>query len=75
VRPIFLDRKMAGVWFTLIPVMREFDLDAHFNYLRMTPDSFDWLLQRVEFAITKQSFRRETISAGERLAVTLRLVK
>ncbi|KAK3920702.1 Protein ALP1-like [Frankliniella fusca] len=63
---------MAGVWFTLIPMMREFDLDAHFNYLRMTPDSFDWLLQRVEFAITKQSFRRETISAGERLAVTLR---
>ncbi|KAK3917403.1 Putative nuclease [Frankliniella fusca] len=72
VRPIFLDRKLAGAWFSLIPVMREFDHDAHFNFLRMTPAGFDWLLQKVSPFLTKSSIRREPISAGERLAITLR---
>ncbi|KAK3931469.1 Protein ANTAGONIST OF LIKE HETEROCHROMATIN PROTEIN 1 [Frankliniella fusca] len=72
IRPVFLDRKLAGAWHSLIPVMREFDQDAHFNFLRMTPASFDWLLDKVSPFLTKCSIRRETISAGERLAVTLR---
>ncbi|KAE8738274.1 hypothetical protein FOCC_FOCC016250, partial [Frankliniella occidentalis] len=72
VRPIFLDRQLAGAWFSLIPVMREFDEEAFFNFLRMTPSCFDWLLEQVSDLITKESTRRESISAGERLAVTLR---
>lgn len=71
VRPIFFERESYGAWYTLIPTMREFDLEAHFNFMRMTPESFDWLLEKVAPYISKTS-RRKTISAGERLAVTLR---
>ncbi|KAE8737667.1 hypothetical protein FOCC_FOCC016865 [Frankliniella occidentalis] len=72
VRPIFADRKMAGAWFSLIPVMKEFDAEVYFNFLRMTPDSFDWLLELIGPVISKSCDRREVISAGERLAITLR---
>ncbi|KAK3929855.1 Putative surface cell antigen sca1 [Frankliniella fusca] len=48
VRPIFADRQLAGAWFSLIPVMRGFDTDAHFEFMRMTPEGFDWLLERIE---------------------------
>ncbi|KAK3909879.1 Chorion transcription factor Cf2, partial [Frankliniella fusca] len=57
-------RKKAGV-------MREFDTDAHFEFMRMTPEGFDWLLERIEPVISKSSLRRDPISAGERLAITL----
>ncbi|KAE8745525.1 hypothetical protein FOCC_FOCC007787, partial [Frankliniella occidentalis] len=38
----------------------------------MTPSCFDWLLEQVSDLITKESTCRESTSAGERLAVTLR---
>ncbi|KAK3929761.1 Protein ALP1-like [Frankliniella fusca] len=71
VRPIFQDREIYGAWFSLVPVMRESDPDEFFRFFRMTPDCFDWLLQQVEPFITKKS-NRKSISAGERLAITLR---
>ena len=71
VRPIFLDREIHGAWYSLVPTMKEFDRDAYFNFLRMNPESFDWLLERVAPIITKTS-ARQPISAGERLCVTLR---
>ncbi|KAE8738534.1 hypothetical protein FOCC_FOCC015988 [Frankliniella occidentalis] len=71
VRPMLKERKIFGAWYSLIPLLREHDPDEYFNFLRMTPDSFDWLLEEVSPVITKKS-NRESISAGERLAVTLR---
>lgn len=71
VRPILQDRSLYGAWFSLIPVMREFDQEEYFNFMRMTPDCFDWLLEKVSPIISKHS-NRGSISAGERLAVTLR---
>ncbi|XP_034245708.1 putative nuclease HARBI1 [Thrips palmi] len=71
VKPILLGRKMYGAWYSLIPEMREFDHEEFFNFMRMTPDSFDWLLDKVSPIITKKSLR-EPICPGERLAVTLR---
>lgn len=43
VRPIFQMRKQMGAWYTIIPIMREEDPDEFFNFMRMTPESFDWL--------------------------------
>ncbi|XP_034244264.1 protein ALP1-like [Thrips palmi] len=71
VRPIFLDREAYGAWTTLIPIMREFDREEYFRFMRMTPESFDYLLERVSPLIQKRS-QRKPISEGERLAITLR---
>lgn len=70
-RPIYMHRETYGAWYHLVPTMREFDRDAYFNFLRMTPESFDWLLEKVAPLITKTSIR-QSISPGERLCVTLR---
>jgi len=64
-------RRLYGAWYSLIPVIREFDQEEYFKFFRMTPESFDWLLEKVRPILTKRSLR-EAISAGERLAVTLR---
>ncbi|KAK3916693.1 Protein ALP1-like [Frankliniella fusca] len=71
VRPMLQDRELFGAWFSLIPTLREYDQDEYFNFLRMTPESFDWLLERVSGVLAKKS-NRKSISPGERLAVTLR---
>lgn len=71
VSPILKGRTLYGAWYSLIPVMREFDPEEYFKFMRMTPESFDWLLEKVRPMITKHS-NRVPISAGERLAVTLR---
>ncbi|XP_052131636.1 putative nuclease HARBI1, partial [Frankliniella occidentalis] len=71
VRPIFQDREIYGAWFSLIPLMKEADTDEYYRFFRMTPDCFDWLLEQVSPFITKKS-NRKSISAGERLAITLR---
>jgi len=62
---------MYGAWLTLITTMREYDREEYFKFMRMTPESFDWLLERVCPFIVKRS-NRKPICAGERLAVTLR---
>ncbi|XP_034234424.1 putative nuclease HARBI1 [Thrips palmi] len=64
---------MYGAWFTLIPVLREFDKDEYFKFMRMTPEAFDWLLERVSPLIVKRS-NRPAICPGQRLAVTLRFL-
>lgn len=71
VRPIFQDRLAYGAWTTLIPTLREFDHEEFFKFMRMTPESFDYVLARVSPLIEKRS-RRQPISKGERLAITLR---
>ncbi|XP_052125867.1 uncharacterized protein LOC127749901 [Frankliniella occidentalis] len=51
--------------------MREYDQDEFYRFFRMTPDCFDWLLEKVGPFIRKRS-NRKSVSAGERLAITLR---
>ncbi|KAK3910285.1 Aurora kinase, partial [Frankliniella fusca] len=71
VRPSLLQRKVFGAWYSLIPIMKEVDRDEYFRFMRMTPECFDWLVERISPIIQKTSIR-ESISPGERLAVTLR---
>ncbi|KAK3920137.1 Protein ALP1-like [Frankliniella fusca] len=71
VRPIFQSRETFGAWFSLVPVMRELDPDEFYRFFRMTVNCFDCLLEKVEPFITKRS-NRKSVSAGERLAITLR---
>lgn len=71
VRHIFRGRKIYGAWYSLIPIMREHDREEYFRFLRMTPESFDYILEKLGPIIQKHS-NRESISPGERLAVTLR---
>ncbi|KAK3920578.1 polyprotein [Frankliniella fusca] len=77
VRPMLQERQIYGAWHTLVPLLRETDPEEYFNFLRMTPESFDWLLDKVGPVIIKQQSKRslsEYISPGERLAVTLRFL-
>lgn len=74
VREIFKKRRQQGDYHNLIQEMRLGDKDKHFNYFRMSSQQFDELLGIVSPYITKQHCVREPISAGERLALTLRYV-
>ncbi|KAK3931968.1 Putative nuclease [Frankliniella fusca] len=77
VRPMLQERQIYGAWHTLVPLLRETDPEEYFNFLRMTPESFDWLLDKVGPVIIKQQSKRslsEYISPGERLALTLRFL-
>ncbi|KAE8746825.1 hypothetical protein FOCC_FOCC006462 [Frankliniella occidentalis] len=71
VRPMLQDREIFGDWYSLVPTLAQHDRDEFFNFLRMTPESFDWLLGKVSPFITKTSKTKRTCT-GERLAVTLR---
>ncbi|XP_026291311.1 uncharacterized protein LOC113215862 [Frankliniella occidentalis] len=51
--------------------MREYDQDEFYKFFRMTTDCFDWLLEKVGPFMRKRS-NRKSVSAGERLAITLR---
>ncbi|KAK7095652.1 hypothetical protein V1264_005034 [Littorina saxatilis] len=55
--------------------LREEDLGSYVNFLRMDPQHFDHLLGLVGPSIHKQdTYCRDSISPGERLAVTLRFL-
>ncbi|XP_023240795.1 uncharacterized protein LOC111639231 isoform X1 [Centruroides sculpturatus] len=73
IREIFLDRERTGVQNTLIPRLRSFDKEYYFDFLRMSPEKFDELLNKLGPKITRQNTRwRDAIPASDRLAVTLR---
>ena len=73
IREIFLNRARFGEYHTLISEMRLVDHESFHKYFHMSPMMFDDLLSRIGPAITKQTTQfRCPISAGERLAVTLR---
>ncbi|KAK3916794.1 Protein ALP1-like [Frankliniella fusca] len=71
VRPLFASHDEQGAWLNLIPQMRETDPDRFYNFMRMTPDCFDRVLELVSPYIRKRSWRK-FIEPGERLAITLR---
>ncbi|XP_067123185.1 uncharacterized protein [Centruroides vittatus] len=73
IRDIFLDRERTGVQNTLIPRLRSLDREYYFDFLRMSPEKFDELLNKLGPKISKQNTRwRDSIPASDRLAVTLR---
>ncbi len=72
-RPIFRleQRKRQGHHHNLVREMRLKDVESHFNFLRMSPARFDHLLSLVGPQLIKTS-KREPLSPGERLSLTLR---
>jgi len=71
VRPLFASHDEQGAWLNLIPQMRETDPDKFYNFMRMTPECFDRVLELVSPFLHKRSWRK-FIEPGERLAITLR---
>ena len=73
IRPIFRRRHQQGEYHNLVQEMRLQDTESFFKYFRMVPHQFDRLLQMVGPSITYQDTKwRKSVSAGERLAITLR---
>lgn len=50
--------------------LKETDHEEFYNYVRMTPAQFDWLLERVDPLLKKKSMRRP-FPPKLRLALTL----
>ena len=72
VRKIFKERNQKGEYHLLVKDLRLFDHEFFFKNFRMLPEKFEQLLSYVAPMITKSSFRRECISADQRLCITLR---
>ena len=75
VRPIFAQRAQRGAYRQLVQELRLTDRDYHFLYLRMSKESFDYLLSLVSPMLSRRSYysrARAEISPAERLVVTLR---
>ena len=72
IRSILQKREDEGVYQLLVPKLLAND-DQFKNYFRMTKESFALLLSLIEPEISKQHTKyRRSITACERLAVTLR---
>lgn len=72
IRKIFQERKRKGEYHLLIHDMRLFDHEYFFKHFRMLPDKYEKRLSYVAPLIRKSSLRRESISADQRLCITLR---
>lgn len=69
------NRKRHGAYHHLLQELRVSDLASYSNFLRMDVSTFEELLRVTAPAITYQDTnKREAISPGERLAVTLRFL-
>ncbi|XP_069605173.1 uncharacterized protein [Ranitomeya imitator] len=72
--PILEVRESRGAYHCLFGELND-NLEKYFEYTRMSQDSFRYLLRLVEGAITRQDTQlRRSISAEERLLVTLRFL-
>lgn len=66
-------RRQFGLYDQLMVELRREDQDAFINFMRMPPEMFDDVLQRVGPRITKQhTWMREPFEPGLKLAITLR---
>ena len=72
VRPYYKDRNNTGAFNTIFSPLASLDPNIFHNYMRMTPALFEELLLMVGPKIEKRKFLREPISAGQRIAITLR---
>lgn len=71
VNNIFSSRPINGEYHTLFEELLE-QPKKFFEYFRMLPETFHYILGGIEESITKQSNFCECISAKERLSLTLR---
>ncbi|KAF6212246.1 hypothetical protein GE061_012767 [Apolygus lucorum] len=70
-----LQRKLFGVYTTLLPELTASDPKMYMNFVRMSATNFQELLSKISPLIKKQdTTMRESIQPGERLAVTLRFL-
>ena len=72
VRKLYQQRQNVGAYEAVVRPMAGFDSTLYRNYMRMTLAQFEMLLGLVGPYITKEAWRRKPISAGERLAITIR---
>ena len=73
VREIFRAQRTKGEYHTLINEMRLVDHSSFYKYFHMSPERFSHLLSLVGPSISREITKlRKPISAGERLAITLR---
>ena len=72
VRQVYTERKEKGEYCSLIKEIQFFDEMLFYQQFRMTPQKYEHLLTLVAPRITKSQMKREAISPGERLSVTLR---
>ena len=72
VRHLYRGRAEKGEYSSLLQEMKLVDGMLFFQQFRMTPGKYESLLRLVGPRIRKSSVKRDAISPGERLAVTLR---
>ncbi|KAM0730299.1 Protein ALP1-like [Formica fusca] len=72
-RPILQSRRSHGNWEHLIQELRLFDHETYFNFMRMTPQTFEEILSLVGSKLARQTTNcREPICAEARLSMTVR---
>jgi hypothetical protein len=72
VHPILKVRCLEGSFYTLFGKLKG-DESKFFNYFRMSTQTFDFLIERLENAIKRQDTRmRSCVPPTEMLAVTIR---
>ena len=75
VRPIFSQRAQQGAFHHLVQELRLADAEYHFMYLRMSKETFDYIVSLVAPILARRGYYsrlRPEISTAERLALTLR---
>jgi len=73
IQPWLESRMEHGAYHALIKELQDTDVNAYRNFLRMDLGSFELILQKVSPIISKCDTKlRDSISAAERLALTLR---
>lgn len=73
VAPLFQNRNEHGFYKANLPYIR-LESARFINYFRMSSTQLEDLLQIVGLKLQKQTFMRESVSAEERLCLTLRFV-
>ena len=72
-RPWINRREQLGQYHTLMRELRREDPSEFINFLRMPPEMYDFLLERLRPRITKQTtWYRQPLEPGLKLAITLR---
>lgn len=73
VHPINTERTQYGEYYHLFKQLRR-DPERFFQYTRMTEDTFNYILEKVEHRLTKNwcNLHRQPILPEERLVITLR---
>ena len=75
IRPWIAKRNEKGAFNTLIREFKQDDQDSFMNFFRLNPNLFDELERMIAEKIKKQDTTfRDSISVGERLAITLRFL-